>query len=222
MRALLFLSTFLAGCAVEIPTAPSTDPGLSDDPVSAGTGVAAVRPTSEVSAAAGEASAPATATQAPTTGTVLSAVYDRITADGLQLITVTATLTSNGLPVRGAAVTVTTVDGVYSAVTEISPGRYLAYVLPFAPSGHVRLVTSGGGKVVTHTALMLPQLGDRWGLAEPVPGLVNTPGYEDSAEVSPDGEWLLVADYSPVDMICCLYGTCVSPPVPRKIGRAHV
>lgn len=147
-------------------------------------------------------------------GVALTATYDRLVSEGVQLIVVTATLTNNGLPVTGAAVTVTTPDGVYSTVTELGGGRYLAYALPYQPSGHVQLVVSGGGKVLRHTALVLPQLGETWALAEPVPGLVNTPGYEDSAEVSPDGEWLLVADYSPVDLVCCVTGACGAAPVP--------
>lgn len=146
-------------------------------------------------------------------GPVLAAGYGRIVSDGLQLIEITETLTSNGLPVSGAALTVATPDGIASAVTEAAPGRYVAYVLPYQPSGHVRITTSGAGKTLQHTALMLPQLDASWSLAEPVPGLVNTAGYEDSAEVSPDGEWLLVSDYSPVDVICCVFGTCSSPPV---------
>lgn len=189
MRALLLLSTLLVpllGCAEEIPTEALTDPA------------ATVEVSDELSALAGP---------------VLTASYGRVVSGGMQLIEVTATLKNNGLPVTGAALTVTTPDGIYSAVTEISAGRYLAYVLPSQPSGHVRITTSGAGKTLSYTALVLPQLDASWSLAEPVPGLVNTPGYEDSAEVSPDGEWLLVSDYSPVDMICCIYGTCSSPPV---------
>jgi hypothetical protein len=188
MRALLFLPTFLAACSLEISTEPPADVELLDEVESA----ASVR-----------------------AGVVLSASYGRIVAEGLQLIEITATLTNNGSPVSGAAMTVTTADGQASAVTETAPGKYLAFVLPYYPSGHVRLVTSGGGKVVRHTALMLPQLDAAWGLPEPVPGLVNTTGYEDSSEISPDGEWLLVSDYSPVDMVCCIIGTCSAPPAPR-------
>lgn len=206
MRILMFLTTLLAACALENPTEPSPDVASSDVIVNPEEGLAAHS----------EVVPPRLGAPGALAGMALSATYDRVVADGLQLISVTARLTNNGLPVNGAAVSVTTVDGVYSAVTELGQGRYLAYVLPYAPSGHVRLVTSGGGKVVNYTALMLPQLGDTWGLAEPVPGLVNTPGYEDSAEVSPDGEWLLVSDYSPVDVICCIFGTCGATPVPRQ------
>lgn len=204
MRILLLFTTFLLGCALENSTEAPVDVESSH--------VVALEP--EAAAERSEAVEGAEAVRiAPRVG--LSVAYDRVVAEGLQLISVTATLTSNGAPVTGAAVTVTTVDGVYSAVTELGAGRYLAFVLPYAPSGHVRLVTSGGGKVLPHTALMLPQLAETWGLAEPVPGLVNTPGYEDSAEVSPDGEWLLVSDYSPVDLVCCLIGTCGATPAPR-------
>lgn len=190
MRALLLFSALLAACDLEISTAPPADVEI-DDADSSSEG------------------------EARRAGMLLTASYGRIVSEGLQLIEITASLTNNGAPVSSAAMTVTTPDGQASAVTETAPGRYLAFVLPYFPSGHVRLTTSGGGKVVRHTALMLPQLDAAWGLAEPVPGLVNTTGYEDSAEISPDGEWLLVSDYSPVDMVCCIVGTCSAPARPK-------
>lgn len=198
MHVLLLLTTLLAACALETATGPDAD----------------VESSYSASGADGELAAhdEVSASGSIRAGIALTAAYDRLVSEGVQLITITATLTNNGIPVTGAAVSVTTPDGVYSTVTELGGGRYLAYALPFQPSGHVQLVISGGGKVLQHTALVLPLLGGSWTLAEPVPGLVNTAGYEDSAEVSPDGEWLLVADYSPVDLVCCIMGTCGATP----------
>jgi hypothetical protein len=201
MHVLLLLTTLLAACALETPTLPEPDVESSYAAGEAGG--------APEGALASRGEVPVAAIRS---GVVLTAAYDRLVSEGVQLITVTATLTSNGIPVTGAAMTVTTPDGVYSTVTELGGGRYLAYALPFQPSGHVQLVISGGGKVLRHTGLVLPLLGDSWTLAEPVPGLVNTTGYEDSAEISPDGEWLLVADYSPVDLVCCVTGSCGATP----------
>jgi hypothetical protein len=49
-------------------------------------------------------------------------------------------------------------------------------------------------------------IGDLWDQPAPVTGLVNTPGTEDSSTISPDGQWLIVATYSPMDVFCCGLG----------------
>jgi hypothetical protein len=49
-----------------------------------------------------------------------------------------------------------------------------------------------GDRTVSRTALVLRDVGPAWGQPEAAPGLVNTPAYEDSSEVSPDGEWLVI------------------------------
>ncbi|MEZ4358947.1 MAG: hypothetical protein R3B48_02120 [Kofleriaceae bacterium] len=142
------------------------------------------------------------------TQTTLTVAFDRLEQPGADLIIVVSQLRNGATPITGALVTLSTPDGLYSEVIEAAPGVYVGYVLPLQPTGHVRVRVAGGGRVVKKTALALAELGPHWGQPEPVPGLVNTPGYEDSAEVSPDGEWLLVSDYSPVDMVCCIFGSC--------------
>lgn len=190
MRTLLFLSTLLLGCASDLPTplsdlsnSPAPDDGSYDTQ------------TSELSIS-------------PLALPTLTVGFDRMELEGPDLVIVIALLRNGTTPVTGAAVTLSSPDGQYSTMTEQSPGNYLGYVLPTQPSGHVRVRVSGAGRVVNKTVLALPDLGPHWGQPEPVPGLVNTAGYEDSAEISPDGEWLIVSDYSPVDMICCIFGTC--------------
>lgn len=194
MRTLLFLSTLLTACSLDSATSldepPPADEGesaIADDALS-----------SQHSAAL--------------TLATLTVTLDRLELPGADLITVTGRLRQGTTPVTGAAVTISTADGQYSTVTEAAPGDYVAYVLPYQPSGHVNIRVAGGGRVVNKVALTLPGLDPRWGQPEPVPGLVNTAGYEDSSEVSPDGEWLIVSDYSPVDMICCIFGTCGATP----------
>ncbi|HRC55837.1 MAG TPA: hypothetical protein PKU97_07930 [Kofleriaceae bacterium] len=203
MRNLLFFSTLLVACYSESPTdlidPLPVDPG---DPIA---------DSSDVGFGDGEELDSTDSELALALPTLLVG-FDRVELEGNDIIAVTSKLANGTTPVSGAVVTITTPDGIYSTVTETSPGTYVAYVLPHQPSGHVRVRVAGGGRVVNKTALTLPDLGPHWNQPEPVPGLVNTAGYEDSAEVSPDGEWLLVSDYSPVDMICCIFGTCGATP----------
>jgi len=56
---------------------------------------------------------------------------------------------------------------------------------------------------ITRIALVLTGAMSGLGQPEAVPGLVNTPGVEDSPQVSPDGQWLTVGTYSPVDLGYC-------------------
>ncbi len=135
----------------------------------------------------------------------------RVEADGPDPIDVDVAVTRGGAPALGEVVTITSDDGAVGPISEAGGGHYRARVTPAQTSGNVRLHASAAGVTLDRTAIVLPLLDATWGQAEQVPGLVNTPGYEDSAEISPDGEWLLVSDYSPVDMICCIYGMCGSP-----------
>jgi len=58
-------------------------------------------------------------------------------------------------------------------------------------------------KSITRTALVLTSILLGLGQPEAVPGLINTLGVEDSPQVSPDGQWLIVGTYSPVDLGYC-------------------
>lgn len=76
-------------------------------------------------------------------------------------------------------------------------------------SGEYRVEASGtlddGALVFTiaRTALVLPDVADGWGQPAAVDGLVNTDGWEDSAAISPDGEWLFLL-YVPIAINCLL------------------
>jgi hypothetical protein len=191
MRLLLGFTTLLISCTSQIST---SDDGIvedGDDPPAEQTA------TSELTAVL------------PTT---LAVSLDRIEALGMNYVAVTATLRRGTVPVTGAPMALSSSDALAGAFVEMAPGVYRAYALPNQTSGEVKLVVTDGTRTVRKVALNLPGIDPRWGMPEPVPGLVNTPGYEDSAEVSPDGEWLLVSDYSPVDMVCCIFGTCGATP----------
>ncbi len=57
---------------------------------------------------------------------------------------------------------------------------------------------------ITRTTLVLTNILAGLGQPESVPGLVNTLGVEDSPEVSPDGQWLIVGTYNPIDLGYCI------------------
>ena len=56
---------------------------------------------------------------------------------------------------------------------------------------------------IARRVLIVPSVYYNLGQPESVPGLVNTLGVEDSPQVSPDGEYLIVGTYSPVDIAYC-------------------
>jgi hypothetical protein len=112
----------------------------------------------------------------------------------------------SGAPLSGLAIVVDA-GGVILPATE-DAGFYLATIVPPFTSGElpVTAFAAGTGTTAQQTALVLPFVGDLWDQPQPVVGLVNTPGTEDSSTVSPDGEWLIVGTYSPLDVFCCGVG----------------
>lgn len=110
-------------------------------------------------------------------------------------------------PAMGLAIEISAEGGVVSEVSERGGGVYTATVTP--ASDHATAIpitarTTDGASSARRMALSLPFVSDDWDQPESVPGMVNTPGTEDAATVSPDGEWLIVGTYSPVDILCCL------------------
>ncbi len=118
---------------------------------------------------------------------------------------VTATGTS-GEPAGGLHITIDAGGVIFPAAEDA--GFYLAMVQAPFTSGELVLTAAAAGfdASAQRTALVLPLVGDLWDQPEPVAGLVNTSGTEDSSTVSPDGEWLIVASYSPMDVFCCGLG----------------
>jgi hypothetical protein len=125
-------------------------------------------------------------------------------------VIVTATVLSpSGSPLAGQAVQITATGGAVGTVTDNRDGTYTATVTPTGGVTSEELPITGQATVAgtvlssTHTALILPGVDAAWGQPEAVRGTVNTPAYEDGASVSPDGQWLIVTDYSPVDVFEC-------------------
>jgi hypothetical protein len=116
------------------------------------------------------------------------------------------TVLEAGVPRAGLDVRVTSPRGVVAKVSDRNDGTYDAMVSPDATGTGEYPVTatlSGSGVSVTRTAVVLQQVGERWGQPQAFGGMVNTPGWEDSLAISPDGEWLLLL-YLPVTISCLL------------------
>jgi hypothetical protein len=111
-----------------------------------------------------------------------------------------------GHPLFGLDITVETATSATQAT--VSGIAYYATVVPGITSGELPITAhvTGSDAGTTRTALIVPDISAGWDQPESLSGLVNTPGTEDSETVSPDGEWLIVATYSPVDVLCCVAG----------------
>ncbi len=207
----LLLFVLAAGCVS--PSSPAPDAGLVDagghatagSPFDAGSLLDAGSPLDDGSTFFDAGSPDVSA--AVDAGTVASLVVEvvRDVATAPSPIDVTIRLSSAGqvtATVTGPATASPVVAGASSAFT--------TRLTPTSSSGEVLLTINAsiGGQALewSKTLLLLPQLDSAWGQPEAVPGSVNTPGYEDGAEVSPDGQWLALTDYSPMDMLSCILG----------------
>lgn len=146
---------------------------------------------------------------------VLTPNLDRVAAEGPDPVTVRVEVLYEGEPQTEADVQISTSNGRVGPITHEGDGVYTAQVTHTLVSGLIKLDITALGVTVTRTAIVMPTLAAHWGQPELVEGLVNTPGHEDSVEVSPDGQWLVVSTYSPIDLLCCLFGVplvCPSGP----------
>ncbi len=89
-------------------------------------------------------------------------------------------------------------------IQDDGPARFRAHLLADEPDRVVSIKAIGQHASVERKVLPIGDRSSVWGIPESVPGLVNTAGWEDGAEVSPDGQWLLVSTASPVDLLACL------------------
>ena len=97
--------------------------------------------------------------------------------------------------------------GTSIPVTEVGGGIYRASITPTVTSGEIPIdaKTTDGRASESLTALVLPTVGDEWDQPITIGGRVNTTGTEDSSTISPDGEWLIVGTYEPIDTLCCVF-----------------
>lgn len=145
-------------------------------------------------------------------------------ADRQILIEVSA-LDAEGQRIDAPALAIEAPVGELSATTLDAAGRAHATLTPpaalIAGSITIRATLPAPALTVEREALVFAQLADAWDQPEAVPGLVNTPGWEDSVEISPDGQWLIVSTYSPINLFGCqLSGQRATPPVPYGLTDA--
>lgn len=133
----------------------------------------------------------------------LAVELDRRAQAGPDAILVRVTANRGAAPAEGVQLAITAA-GRSLPVVEASPGAYTSEFVPASECIEVPLSISAEGMELERVALVMTDLDDAWGQAEAVPGLVNTRGHEDSSEISPDGQWLIVSTYSPVDLVSCL------------------
>lgn len=91
-----------------------------------------------------------------------------------------------------------------TAFTNSGGNNYKSTVTANITSGEVPMSLTWGDYTRQITALIFPNIDAAWDQPEAVPGYVNTDGWEDSPEISPDGKYLAVSTYSPVSIVQCL------------------
>ena len=101
-------------------------------------------------------------------------------------------------------VTFTLSNATRTAFSNSSGDLYKSTVTSSITSGEVPLTLSWKNYTVAKTALIFPTIDAAWDQPEAVPGYVNTDGWEDSSEISPDGKYLVVSTYSPISLIQCI------------------
>lgn len=132
-------------------------------------------------------------------------------------------LNAAGQPASTDDISISADLGALEAATSTAPGKLSAKLTP--PQDRdalsIHITASVAQLKVERDALIFKQIDARWDQPEAVPGLVNTRGWEDSAEISPDGQWLIVGTYSPVSLFeCQLTGQSAEPPVPYGLPEA--
>lgn len=91
-----------------------------------------------------------------------------------------------------------------TAFSNSSGAIYSSTVTSSITSGEVQLALSWRNYRTSTIALIFPNIDATWDQPEAVPGYVNTNGWEDSPEISPDGNYLAVSTYSPVTLVQCI------------------
>lgn len=127
------------------------------------------------------------------------------------------------LAVSGAPVELASSRGIISSVRDLGNGGYAALITPDQKkTGEYTVVASvrRGDDLLrkSRTALVFEQVNERWGQPQAIEGLVNTPGWEDSAYITPDGEYLFTM-YLPVSPSCLLEGKKTDPSCHRVQGK---
>ncbi|MBK9001172.1 MAG: hypothetical protein IPM35_36080 [Myxococcales bacterium] len=201
MRCLALVSA--AGCVVALSGACGTDD------TSGGSG--GTKPDAAVGGSAGTGGGSSGAG-----GTYADALQDPAPAQSLRLelervkpgtdFVAIVTALAGGTKTPGLSVSLQSSRGSVGAVTDQGDGTYRATISNDAMgTGEYAVTASAGsfGAPVTRTAVVMKQVGPRWGQPQAFAGMVNTPAWEDSLAISPDGEWIIL-QYITVSISCIL------------------
>ena len=109
----------------------------------------------------------------------------------------------SGEPLEGAPPALTVDGGSATALQDAGGGDYTATISPDALDTEVVISAETADATATKTALAFGLLASGLGQPEALDGYVNTAGWEDGANISSDGEWLIVSSYIPLDALSC-------------------
>ncbi len=122
----------------------------------------------------------------------ISLSFRRIEAAGPDPFEVTAYLKKGNVPLSGESLTVNVPSGVASPLVDNKDGTYTFTVTPSEDGLYPVEVTYKDLKV-SRKAIVVSEAGSNVGQALAVPGdFVNTEGYEDGVNITPDGRYLIV------------------------------
>lgn len=146
----------------------------------------------------------ATATT-PEEQVTLTLAFERLPAEGVDPFRVTVALHQDGQPLAGQSLDVDVPRGALGEVADLADGTYTFTVTPSERGLHPVTVRHRDVST-TRVAIVEAGLGDGIGQPLEVPGLVNTPGWEDGITITPDGEWLFI-QYVPAHFAGLTYVT---------------
>ena len=155
-------------------------------------------------AAGGSGGGAGDAANDPAPSRSLALMFERV-KPGTDFVAVVTALES-GVKTPGLTLTVQSSRGTVGAVTDQGDGTYRAAVTRDALDTGEYVVTAAApawGAQVSRTSIVLKEVGTRWGQPEAFAGFINTPAWEDSLAISPDGEWVIL-EYIPVSITCIL------------------
>lgn len=127
----------------------------------------------------------------PATETALILSFERLPAEGVDPFRVTVTLHRDGQPLAGETLELDIPRGSTGPIADIGDGTYVFTVTPTEAGPHPVTVRHADA-TITRVALVAAGLHPTLGQPLEVPGLVNTPGWEDGITITPDGEWLFI------------------------------
>jgi hypothetical protein len=136
----------------------------------------------------------------PSNSLSLPLKLNRLSSSQFEIVIDAATL----LDFSPADIQLTIANATATTFLLVSGSTFKATVTAQYLSGEIPFTVSWKNYSTTRTALIFPTVDASWDQPEAVPGMVNTDGWEDSPEISPDGNFLAVSTYSPVSLFKCI------------------